>query len=98
MSQPKAKVGERGQVTIPKQLRRSLGIQPCEEVEFEEREGALLLRRAGALGPLDRLVGLVKDRVDVDAYLAESRGPAFRASLDAPRVGRAKPLPRRRRR
>ncbi len=95
---PKAKVGERGQVTIPKRLRRSLGIQPGEEVEFEEREGALLLRRAGATGPLDRLVGLVRERVDVDAYLAEARGPAFRASLDAPRAGRAKPAPRRRRR
>ena len=96
MSQPKAKVGERGQVTIPKRLRRSLGIQPGEEVEFEEREGALLLRRTGAVGPLDRLVGLVRERVDVDAYLAETRGPAFRVALDRPRVGRKKPLPRRR--
>jgi len=94
MNPVKARVGERGQVTIPKRLRRSLGIQPGEEVEFEEREGVLLLRRAGALGPLDRLVGLVKERVDVDAYLAETRGPRFRASLDAARVGRAKPLPR----
>jgi AbrB family looped-hinge helix DNA binding protein len=92
-----SRVGERGQVTIPKRLRRSLGIQPGEELEFEERQGELLLRRAAALGPLDRLVGLVRERVDVDAYLAEARGPAFRESLDAPRSRRASRSPRRRR-
>ena len=90
MSRSKAKVGERGQVTIPKRLRRSLGIQAGEEVEFEERDGALLVRRTSASDPIDRLVGLVGERIDVDAYLSKSRGPAFSPKRDARRTQRDK--------
>jgi AbrB family looped-hinge helix DNA binding protein len=82
-------VGERGQITIPKRLRRSLGIRAGEDVEFEERDGLLVVRRVGASDPLDRLVGLVSRRSDVDAYLAESRGPAWSAVRDAVKTRRA---------
>jgi AbrB family looped-hinge helix DNA binding protein len=96
MNRPRAKVGERGQITIPKRLRRSLGIQAGEEVEFEERDGALLVRRAARSDPLESLVGLLRDRIDVDAYLVEARGPAWSPSLDARPVGREKRRPRQR--
>ncbi len=78
----KAKVGERGQVTIPKRLRKSLGIKPGEEVEFEERGGTLILRRRVAAAPLERLVGLIKERIDVDAFIAAARGPAWGPAID----------------
>lgn len=97
MNSPKAKVGERGQVTIPKRLRRSLGIRAGEEVEFEEREGTLLLRRAGGADPVDRLIGAVRGPTDVDAYLAQSRGRAWNPAQDAPRGERSKRSSRRRR-
>ncbi|MBV9729812.1 MAG: AbrB/MazE/SpoVT family DNA-binding domain-containing protein [Pseudonocardiales bacterium] len=35
-------VSEKGQVTIPKQLRDRLGIQPGEVLEFEEDGGRLI--------------------------------------------------------
>jgi AbrB family looped-hinge helix DNA binding protein len=82
MNRPRSKVGERGQVTIPKRLRRSLGIRPGEEVDFEERDGTLIVRRTAGSDGLDGLLGLVRERVDVDAYLAETRGPAWNSALD----------------
>jgi AbrB family looped-hinge helix DNA binding protein len=39
------KVGERGQVTIPKDLRERFGIEPGTPVEFEAVEGRLVLRK-----------------------------------------------------
>lgn len=39
------RVTEKGQVTIPKPVRRSLGIEPGSEVEFVLRDGEVLLRR-----------------------------------------------------
>lgn len=39
------RVTEKGQVTIPKPVRRSLGIEPGSEVEFVLREGEAVLRR-----------------------------------------------------
>ena len=78
----KSVIGERGQVTIPKALRRSLGLRQGEEVEFEERQGKILLSKATRSDPWDALVGTVAP-MDVDAALEALRGPAWRAGLDA---------------
>ena len=72
----------KGQVTIPKPLRESLGLEPGQELEFEERAGALIVRRRAPVDPLRQLVGLVSERIDIDAYLDETRGPRWRAGLD----------------
>jgi AbrB family looped-hinge helix DNA binding protein len=98
MYPPRAKVGERGQLTIPKRLRSRLGIVAGEEIAFEERDGALVLRRAASSDPLEGLVGLLPERIDVDAYLERTRGPAWRAARDARKKGRARPRGRRSRR
>jgi AbrB family looped-hinge helix DNA binding protein len=39
------KIGERGQVTIPKQIREQLGLAPHTEVEFEVVKGEVVLRK-----------------------------------------------------
>jgi AbrB family looped-hinge helix DNA binding protein len=39
------KVGERGQVTIPKEIRDRFGIGPETDVEFSIVEGAIVLRK-----------------------------------------------------
>ncbi|EUB97194.1 transcriptional regulator, AbrB family [Rhizobium sp. CF080] len=39
------RVTEKGQVTIPKNVRSNLGIEPGSEVEFVLREGEAVLRR-----------------------------------------------------
>ena len=41
----RAVVSEKGQVTIPKPLRRSLGLAPGTVLAFEEREGRLVASR-----------------------------------------------------
>jgi AbrB family looped-hinge helix DNA binding protein len=79
----KSVIGERGQVTIPKPLRERLGLRPGEQVEFEEKRGAIIVRKAAAeKSPIDRLVGVISQRVDVDAYLEETRGPRWNPELD----------------
>jgi AbrB family looped-hinge helix DNA binding protein len=40
------KVGERGQVTIPKELRERFGLGPDTEVEFRVVNGSILLKKA----------------------------------------------------
>lgn len=40
------KVGDGGDVVIPKSMREKLGIEPGDEVEFEESERGVMLRRA----------------------------------------------------
>ncbi|MFN2419883.1 MAG: AbrB/MazE/SpoVT family DNA-binding domain-containing protein [Gemmatimonadota bacterium] len=80
----KSKVGERGQVTIPKPLRDRLGIRPGEEVDFELDDGRIILRRVVSPDPVHHLVGLIKERIDVDEYLTETRGPAYDPAIDPP--------------
>lgn len=76
------KVTDRGQVTIPKSLRTSLGIRPGDRVEFEERDGTIVLRKVVTRDPIEALVGLIREPVDVDAYIADTRGPAHTPDLD----------------
>jgi len=71
-----AKVGERGQVTIPKVFRTSLGIAPGTRLVFEVRRGELLARKASEEDPLDALVGLGAGR-RTDEVMRRLRGPAY---------------------
>ena len=41
------KIGEKGQVVIPKELREQTGIKEGTEVVVEARDGAVTIRRAG---------------------------------------------------
>jgi AbrB family looped-hinge helix DNA binding protein len=55
-----AKVTSKGQVTIPKKVREKLGIQPGEEVGFEERGEQVILKKALTKSPFDKWVGQLK--------------------------------------
>ena len=79
-------VSEKGQVTIPKPLRDSLGLAPGTELNFEERDGTLVARRVVREDPLGRLVGLLP-RTDVDRALESQRGAAWTPKLDEGRRG-----------
>lgn len=76
-----AVVSQKGQVTIPKPLRESLGIRPGTELAFEEHEGHLVATRLIPTSPIKRLVGVLPP-LDVDARLTEMRGPAWDPELD----------------
>ena len=39
------KIGERGQVTIPKDIRERFGLKPATEVEFQVAEDSVILRK-----------------------------------------------------
>jgi len=77
-----SKVGERGQVTIPQALRTRYGVMPGEEVVFEETKDGLLLRKVLREDPLRALVGRVREPLDVDEYLNQTRGAVWSRELD----------------
>lgn len=72
------RVTEKGQVTIPKELRDALGIGAGTEVEFERHKDVIVVRKATA-GPTRgaRLVDRMRGRGDVemttDAIMALTR-------------------------
>ena len=78
----KSRMGERGQVTIPKAMRDRLGLMPGEEIEFEEQEDCLILRKTDHPDALAALRGLVSWKGSVDDYLASTRGPDWSSELD----------------
>jgi AbrB family looped-hinge helix DNA binding protein len=51
------RVGERGQVTIPKEIRERFGIGPETEVEFRVVKGSIVLRKAPKKLKLDKWKG-----------------------------------------
>jgi antitoxin PrlF len=55
-----AKVTSKGQVTIPKKVRERLGVQPGEDVGFEEKDGVVFIRKAVTKSPFDRWMGKLK--------------------------------------
>jgi AbrB family looped-hinge helix DNA binding protein len=46
------RVGPKGQVVIPKELRDTLGIEPGDEVDFWLEDGTVVVRLAGHRRPL----------------------------------------------
>lgn len=61
------RVTEKGQVTIPKELRDALGIGAGTEVEFERRRNTIVVRKAAeATTRGTRLVERMRGRGDVD--------------------------------
>lgn len=55
------KVGAKGQVVLPKELRERHGIRPGDEVLFDERDGEIRIRRAESGSPLR---GMLRDEAD----------------------------------
>ena len=73
----KAKVSEKGQVTIPKALRTRLGIRAGEMLDFEALDGRLIARKITHADSLDAVFGiLTSDGRTVDELIEELRGPA----------------------
>jgi len=70
-------IGERGQVTIPKQLREKYGLLPNTDVEFVEQRGQVVLRRSRETPTVNlrRFVGFLDGMpADVDRFIDEIRG------------------------
>jgi AbrB family looped-hinge helix DNA binding protein len=72
----RSRISSKGQITIPAELRKSLGLREGMLVVFERRpEGALLRKGTTGAHPVDKLYGLLNLPESVDAILDEMRGP-----------------------
>ena len=69
----KAKVAERGQVTIPKVLRERLGIRPGTVLEFKEDQGKLVAVKAAAMDTIDQFYGKLGTGRRTDDIVRELR-------------------------
>jgi AbrB family looped-hinge helix DNA binding protein len=70
----KARIAERGQVTIPKHLRKMLGLKPGTVLEFGEEHGRLIAVKSGGADPVSEVYGCLGMKIDTDAVIAELRG------------------------
>jgi AbrB family looped-hinge helix DNA binding protein len=74
------KIGERGQVTIPKKIRDRFGLGPETEVEFQIAESSIVLRKKPKKLNLKKWRGRVKASFDelgyssVDQFIEDIRG------------------------
>ena len=74
------KVGERGQVTIPKEIRVRFGIGADTEVEFQVLENNIVLKKAPKKLNLAKWKGRCRDSFgelgysSVDEYMEDVRG------------------------
>ncbi|MFO7535843.1 MAG: AbrB/MazE/SpoVT family DNA-binding domain-containing protein [Kiritimatiellia bacterium] len=66
-----AVVAERGQVTIPKKLRDSLGITPHTVLDFEEENGRLVVTKVLSGDPVSRVRGCVRLGKRTDVVIRE---------------------------
>ena len=72
----KTKVAERGQVTIPKALRRKLGLVPGTVLDFEADGGRLVAVKLEPRSPIDAVFGTLGRERSGDALVGELRDPA----------------------
>jgi len=70
----KAKVAERGQVTIPKFLRDRLGIRPGTMLEFRAEKGELVAVKSDMAHPVDSIYGSFGNGRNTNEIMEELRG------------------------
>jgi antitoxin PrlF len=72
-----AKLTSKGQVTIPKRLRKYLGLKPGSTVEFEVRAGGEVLLKTyepRPPSPVDALIGTAMLGMTTDELMRLTRG------------------------
>ncbi len=70
----KATIAERGQVTIPKPLRKKLGIQPGMVLDFYDENGRLVAVKVTVADPVEQVYGILKPSKKTDTLVRELRG------------------------
>lgn len=69
------KISERGQITIPKTLRRRYGLSKDTEVEITPTdEGIIIRKKTSSRHPVDEVVGILHRPSSTNDYLEEIRG------------------------
>lgn len=70
----KAVVADRGQVTIPKSLRKRLGIGPRSVLDFSEENGRLVATKVMPSDPVEDVIGCISLGEEVDDFVNRIRG------------------------
>ena len=69
------KIGERGQITIPKDIRERYGFLPNIEVDFvPDKDGVLLRKRSLKVSPVQKVFGILNKSQHTDDYIEDIRG------------------------
>ena len=68
-------VSEKGQITIPKQLRTRLGLRKGEVLEVNERKGKLVLMKQASHDAFDKYFGVLNLGASTDEVMNILRGP-----------------------
>ena len=69
------KIGERGQITIPKSIREKYGFLPQIEVDFvPQKNGVLIRKKTKHVSPVDQVYGILQKNVRTDPYIESIRG------------------------
>ncbi len=68
-----AVVAERGQVTIPKPLRKRLGIDPHTVLDFTAENGRLIAVKVKFTDPVQKVLGCLKLDRPADEWIADIR-------------------------
>ncbi len=72
----KATLAERGQVTIPKALRRKLGLVPGTVLGFATVDGKLIAVKVRPRDPVDSVCGVPGRERSTDELVGEFRDPS----------------------
>jgi len=68
-------IGERGQITIPKELRDKYGLLPKMEVELvPTANGIILKKRTNRQNPFDEVYGILNNKQAIDKIIKRIRG------------------------
>jgi AbrB family looped-hinge helix DNA binding protein len=70
----KARIADRGQVTIPKPLRERLGMKPGTILEFSEERGRLVAVKSGVEDGVSKVTGSLGRGIHTDVIMAKLRG------------------------
>ncbi len=68
------KIGERGRITIPKNIREKYGLNPHIEVEFVPERNGVLIRKKIRRSAVDEVYGILNKNGDTDSYMEAVRG------------------------
>lgn len=69
------RITEKGQVTIPKEIRENYGLQPGQEVQFVDEGRRVFLEKAGSKDVWRRYRGFLKQKgKKTDEWIAKLRG------------------------
>ena len=70
----KAKVTSKGQVTLPKELRKKIGIDAGSYIEIKETEVGYVISKQNETDRLKKYIGILSSKTSCDELIKELRG------------------------